>query len=113
MRPAVVVAEDAPEELTWQQWIARQFTGDEGAGLGISLVLHLMLIAMLAIPIIREVQSGALVTTVTESADDDFNLSALLDTEDPSSPRHFRQCYRQSAMRDRVRRIDYVRQPPR
>ena len=82
VRVPLVVTEEATEELTWQQWIAKQFTGDEGAGLGISLVLHLMLIAILAIPIIRHVQSGPIFSAVlTESGDDEFILSEPLDTE--------------------------------
>lgn len=79
---AIVTADDPPDEITWQEWIARRFTGDEGAGLGISLILHLMLIAMAAIVIIGHVRNGPLITTVlTDAGDDDFILGDKLDTE--------------------------------
>jgi hypothetical protein len=80
--PTIVVADETPDELTWQEWIARRCSGDEGAALGMSLVLHLLLMALLAIVIIGQARSGPIVTTVLPyDGDDNFVLSEPLDTE--------------------------------
>lgn len=80
--PAIVVAEDEPQKVSWQEWIAKRVTGDEGAALGMSMFLHLILLALLAVVIIGQVRNGPIIATVLPyDGDDNFVLSEPLDTD--------------------------------
>lgn len=73
--------EDEPQR-PWPERAARFLFGDEGAGLGMSLVVHLILMAILAIPVLHQATKGPIIaTTVTESTEAPVEFSEDLNTE--------------------------------
>lgn len=62
--------------------LARFLFGDEGAGFGMSLVVHAVLLAVLAIPVLRQATQGPIIsTTVTESTEAPVEFDEIIDTE--------------------------------
>ncbi len=84
-RPAVLVETDPPQDdgpTTISERIVRWISGDEGAGFGISLVIHVFLLAVLAIPVINILQPGSNITTVvSDTADQPVPLAPMIDTQ--------------------------------
>lgn len=72
---------DDDPERPWTERAARFLFGDEGAGFGMSLVLHIVLLAVLAIPVLRQATRGPIIATVvTESTETPFEFEEI-DTE--------------------------------
>lgn len=77
-----LLAEILPPERPWSDVLFEKFQGDEGAGFAISLVLHLILLALLAIPIIQLQQNEEGFTTILENSTNEEQVvfDAPLDT---------------------------------
>ena len=74
------VSEEPPR--SWKDRAVRFLFGDEGASYGMSLVVHIVLLAVMAIPVLQQVKKGPIIaTTLTESTDDAFELAGELNTE--------------------------------
>lgn len=66
----------------WTERAVRWLFGDEGAGVGMSLVVHLILIAVLAIPVLHQANKGPIIsTTMIESAEAPLEFTEDLNTE--------------------------------
>ncbi len=70
-RSQIVPEDEAPEEdLTWQEKAKRWITGEGGAGYGISVLVHIVLLLIMSLWIFSQPKEEELVTTVTEASDD-------------------------------------------
>lgn len=68
----------------WHVCVWKQLNGNEGAGLALSFVIHALLLALLAIPVIRHLQNDTGFTTVVQEASDDLMVfDAPVDTQIP------------------------------
>jgi hypothetical protein len=74
---------DADEEhRPWTERFVHWITGDAGAGYGMSLVLHAILLAILAIPIVQQLEQGPIFSTeMSESPPDEVTFDAIIDTD--------------------------------
>lgn len=69
---------------SWSEWIQKGINGDEGAGIAVSLVLHIVLLAILAIPVVRSLRPGPVVSTlVRQDETEDVVIAAPIDTAMP------------------------------
>lgn len=67
---AVPVAPAVPER-TWSEWrqsVIAWFKGEDGASFGISALIHLVFLGVLAVPVLREVQRQQDFTTVVSTS---------------------------------------------
>ncbi len=72
-RRAPIVAdedEEGGEELAWQEKVKRWITGEGGAGYGVSVLVHIVLLLILSLWMFSNPQEEELVTTITESPND-------------------------------------------
>ena len=75
--------EDGTKSSVWEQ-VTTQITGDEGAGVAFSLLIHAIVLALMAIPIINELEIEEEFTTLVDNAaDDDMQFNAPIDTSSP------------------------------
>lgn len=75
-----VMAEIVQEKSLWQV-ICDQFNGNEGAGLAISFVVHLILLMVLAVPVLDSFENEEGFTTLVDNAMDEHVIfDAPLDT---------------------------------
>jgi hypothetical protein len=80
-RPRLPEAIEEPPR-PWSERVARFLFGDEGAGFGMSLVVHIVLMAVLAIPMLHQANKGPIIaTTVTESSEAPVEFAENLNTE--------------------------------
>ncbi|REJ80214.1 MAG: hypothetical protein DWQ29_14305, partial [Planctomycetota bacterium] len=64
------------------QRLVHRLLGDEGAAYAISMVFHIILLAILAIPILHQVQEGPIFTTIMADPDEQSSdFTELIDTE--------------------------------
>jgi hypothetical protein len=79
--PATVNRILQPERTFWLQFWERM-NGEEGAAYGLSVVVHILLIALLAIPVFRAVQEREEFTTIVQAAtDEQVVIDPSFDTE--------------------------------
>jgi hypothetical protein len=80
-------SEDAAfADETWLETWKRRLVGEEGASYGVSLLVHLVILAIFAIPVIRHVTNqGALVAAIVEDSaggsGSPFGLPDMINTE--------------------------------
>lgn len=81
--PIPTVGQDADgERRTWTERFVGWITGDAGAGYGMSFVMHAILLAILAIPVIQQLDPGPIFSTeMTEAPLDDVTFDAIIDTD--------------------------------
>ena len=82
VRPLPVQPAGDEPDRPWMERLARFLFGEEGAGFGMSLVVHAVLLAVLAIPVLRQATQGPIIsTTVTESTEAPVEFDEIIDTE--------------------------------
>ncbi len=82
-RKSSVLQELLPPEESISQKLLNQINGDEGAGLAISLIIHIILLAMLAIPVIQYTRESQVFTTLVENTDETIEFDAPIETAIP------------------------------
>lgn len=70
-------------QVSWRTWCWQFLKGEGGAGSSISLVVHLVILALLAIPVYRHLQQGSpLVTEVREAEAEQLLITTEVDLAD-------------------------------
>lgn len=70
------------EQRSWTERLMQRFLGDEGAAYAISFVMHIILLAILAIPILQNVRQGPSFTTIVAVTEEEpLDVSELVNTE--------------------------------
>jgi hypothetical protein len=67
--------------LSWRECVRRWVTGEQGAGYGISIVVHLFLLAILAIAGFKTLEQGPIFTTVVSEPFQDGAVGDFLNME--------------------------------
>lgn len=65
--PLIKTDDEDPEELTWQERFNRWFQDGGGAGFGVSVAVHAVLLLMLSLWILHQPEDVELVTTMEQS----------------------------------------------
>lgn len=82
---AVAASAQSAEDETWIEAWRRRLLGEEGASYGVSLLVHLMILAIFAIPVIRHVtRQDPLVAAIVEDSaggGSPFGLPDMISTE--------------------------------
>ena len=74
------VLNQSDEESTVWDSLTSEFRGSQGMGYAISFLIHLFVLALLAIPIVRHLQNDDGFTTIIENAsDEDVRFDSLVD----------------------------------
>ncbi len=98
-----------PPSNNWWERAVDQFNGNEGAGYAISFVLHIILLAMLSIPILHSLETDDGFTTLMENSanEEQVILDAPLDTLIAMPEEKSSQDQVQQALLDPILNSDY------